>query len=273
MTRAGNARLLLLATVAGLVATASAAPPLSPGRQRELLQEALNAFDQAVALAARDPQQAAQLYARSAETFETLLRAGLRNPAVYYDLGNAYFRLGKLGRAILNYRRAARLAPRDPQIAANLRYARHRVEPYIAPSGTARLLDRLLFWVAMTTAHQRLTLAAIAGALGWGLLTLRLRWRRRELLAVGLVGVALNLLLVGSIVVEQRQQANRPPAVVVDHDHVLRMGRGEGYDPVLSQPLGPGVELHILTTRGGWVEVQLPDGHVGWLPEQAVERI
>src|SRR5579863_4317233 len=46
---------------------------------------------------------------------------------VYYNLGNAHFREGKLGLAILDYERARRLAPRDPDIVANLRFAEQRL--------------------------------------------------------------------------------------------------------------------------------------------------
>ena len=46
---------------------------------------------------------------------------------VFYNLGNAWFRDGKLGLAILNYERARRLAPRDPDILANLKFAEQRL--------------------------------------------------------------------------------------------------------------------------------------------------
>ena len=46
---------------------------------------------------------------------------------VYYNLGNAHFREGKLGLAILDYERARRLAPRDPDIVANLKFAEQRL--------------------------------------------------------------------------------------------------------------------------------------------------
>ena len=42
--------------------------------------------------------------------------------AALYNLGNAYARAGKPGLAVLNYERAALLAPDDPDIAANLHF-------------------------------------------------------------------------------------------------------------------------------------------------------
>jgi hypothetical protein len=48
-----------------------------------------------------------------------------------YNVGNAYARAGKPGMAVLNYERAALLAPTDPDIEANLNYV--RVASHLAP--------------------------------------------------------------------------------------------------------------------------------------------
>ncbi len=251
-------------------ANAPAANRLSDDRRRAVLRDALNAFDDAVAVARSDPERAADLYRSCVGALETLEADGVRSAALYYDLGNAYFRLGKLGRAIVNYRRARRLAPTDPEINANLHYARNRVEPYIKPGGGAQLLHRLLFWNNYTSMRQRFGLAAAAWIVGWGLLAACLRRRSTPVLAGGIVLLVLggaNALSVGWQLHEDR---THPAAVVVDGQYVLRLGRGEGYDPAITQPLGPGVELRIIARRGGWAEVELADGTTGWLPEKGV---
>jgi hypothetical protein len=55
-----------------------------------------------------------------------------------YNLGNSYARAGKPGMAILNYERARLLAPRDPDIEANLRYVRASAH---LPAETPNILD------------------------------------------------------------------------------------------------------------------------------------
>ena len=49
------------------------------------------------------------------------------SPAILFNLGNAYFKAGQKGRAIYCYRWALQLAPRDPDVRANLRFVRHSV--------------------------------------------------------------------------------------------------------------------------------------------------
>jgi uncharacterized protein YgiM (DUF1202 family) len=72
---------------------------------------------------------------------------------------------------------------------------------------------------------------------------------------------------------QMADEAHYPHAVIVADNPYLRLGRGEGSDLALKQPLGPGVELRILQERGDWIEVRLPNDQTGWLPATAVERV
>src|SRR5438132_13293663 len=56
--------------------------------------------------------------------YRTLVGSGPLSANLFYDLGNAYFRTGDFGRAILNYKRALALEPHHPEAAANLQIAR-----------------------------------------------------------------------------------------------------------------------------------------------------
>ena len=57
-----------------------------------------------------------------------LIENGHENGQVYYNLGNAYFRIGDLGRAILSYERARLLIPRDGDLSFNLSHARNQTQ-------------------------------------------------------------------------------------------------------------------------------------------------
>src|SRR5215469_5260146 len=55
-------------------------------------------------------------YTEAANGYEKILQSGQVSAAVLYNLGNAFFKSGQLGRAIATYRRAQQLAPRDPDL-------------------------------------------------------------------------------------------------------------------------------------------------------------
>ncbi|MEP0846870.1 MAG: tetratricopeptide repeat protein [Phycisphaerae bacterium] len=279
MTRAGRRpfRTLALAALLCLPCAARAAEydSLSPDQQRLVLRDALNAYDQAVAAAARDARVSRELFRKSIGGFEALLRAGVRTAPLEYNLGNAYFRAGDTGRAIVHYLRAARIDPTDARLNANLEYVRRQVEPYIAAGGGSQLVHRLMFWNNRTSLRQRFWLSACGAIAGWGLLALRALRRSSSpgLLWSGVIVIGLGAANSASAAWQIFDEQRAPAAVIVEGGQSLRTGRGEGYETVLRETLGAGVELRVLETRGGWVEVRLANGAVGWLPEAAIERV
>lgn len=72
------------------------------------------------AYTADDFQRAAELYTNAAETEGT-------SSALFYNLGNTYYRMGQLGRAILNYERALKLDPTNEDARANLAFVNSRI--------------------------------------------------------------------------------------------------------------------------------------------------
>src|SRR5438309_7937754 len=77
-------------------------------------------------------EQANKLYEQGKFTeatvaYEKIIADGRVSPALYFNIGNALFKSDRIGRAILNYRLAEQMAPRDPDIRANLRFVRNHV--------------------------------------------------------------------------------------------------------------------------------------------------
>ena len=97
-------------------------------------------------------------WAEAAAEYERVLAAGWESGNLYFNLGNAWFRAGDVGRAVLDYERARRLLPRDPDVQANLSYAREQA----GESGTETLWPRLVFPLAGRAASDELLGAASA---------------------------------------------------------------------------------------------------------------
>src|SRR5437764_12014070 len=125
-------------------------------------------FIAAAAFAQTDPQfaKATQAYAQghfkeAIGGYEALVRSGQWSANLFYDFGNAYFRTGDFGRAILNYERALTLERHHPEAAANLQIARDEARALeMQPSWSERYLQlasinqysiaaAAAFWVAI----------------------------------------------------------------------------------------------------------------------------
>jgi len=83
-------------------------------------------------------KQANELYTsgnfkEAAQRYEAIIGQGYTSAEVYYNLGNAYFKMKDIPAAILNYERANLLSPKDEDIQFNLDLARTYVVDKIEP--------------------------------------------------------------------------------------------------------------------------------------------
>src|SRR3990167_1378321 len=70
---------------------------------------------------------AARDYAKALAAYNSILNMDLENGALYYNMANSLFKMGKLGYAILFYEKARQLMPQDGDLKSNLSYARLRL--------------------------------------------------------------------------------------------------------------------------------------------------
>ena len=131
-----------------LLAAFFAATLLAGAQPNELFQKAGRAYDTGD-------------FAGAAAAYTALIQQGYATPQVCFNLGNAEFRLGHGGAAALDYRRAWHQAPRDADIAANLRFA---LEQTGAALPDAPLWAR---WLQSLSASEWRTAALILFWIDW----------------------------------------------------------------------------------------------------------
>ena len=199
--------------------------------------------------------------------YEALIRDGQWTANVFYDLGNAYFRTGDFGRAILNYERALALAQHHPEATANLQIARdeaHALE--LQPSWPERYLQ-------FATVNQYSVTAAVAFWVAAFCLAALIFTPRRSAAMISLLLVML-LVFAGAIFaiwqVERGSKGNAL-AIVTGKDVQARLATADTANAVLALP--PGSEVKILSTRGDWTYVALPNNLRGWIPAKNAEQV
>src|SRR5205807_2224324 len=107
-------------------------------------------------------------YGEAAAAYEKLARADPTSPALYFNLGNAWFKAGQSGRAIAAYRQAERLAPRDPNLRFNLNFVRKKVS-----GSDSAPPENWQHWLMTLTLNEWTALAMSAFWLWFLLLALR----------------------------------------------------------------------------------------------------
>ncbi len=256
---------MLLGAVAGVFALSLGYSENGYAEDRErLFMHALDAFDKA---------KSHEDFERSALLFESILSDGYENGAVLYNLGNAYMRAGKVGKALAAYRRAARYRPRDPYLDANLRVALSQAPGHLGASA-APWWHRVLFWHTSLSQNERQGLCAGLWALVFLLAVIRLGLGHRAQGWPGLkwglcVGLLVGVLLSVSVGLGYRDEALTQRGVVLVEVHA-RKGNGEDYAAAFTQPMKEGAEFTVLESRPGWIRVDLPNLGEGWLPGRDV---
>ncbi len=260
--------------------TAAAAPRSTPPSPRQTLENALRRFDEAVAIRDQSGEKAQRLYREALEGFESLMRADFQNGYLYYNAANARMRLGEIGRAIADYRRALRLLPNNIDVRRNLAFARSLCEVRIEPTAGKAITQTIFFWHFETPPSGRAWTALTAYVVFWLLLLVRLLTRKRLGVIGGFAWLCAAIALATGISVAWDAYAARyrPEGVTIADAVVLRKGNGAGYQPQLDRPLPRGVEFRILEQRedveaNQWYHIELPDGKDGWLQAEQAETI
>jgi tetratricopeptide (TPR) repeat protein len=207
-------------------------------------------------------------YAGAAQAYQEALRAG-PNAAARYNLGNALFKAGHIGTAILAYRRARALDPRDRDIATNLDFARnYRVDKVQgAPGPFTRAMDAVFHRLSRREASPLAAVALLLAACCLGVWIVR-RW---TLFAIGAAALALAALFAFVTLQAWNGEIGENPAVVVASEVDALSGPSEDAKQILL--LHDGTEVRIREQRGEYLLVQLPGGTGGWIHKDAVQRV
>jgi len=233
---------------------------------------------------AADPQEKLQQanqayvteeYAHAIELYESIIALGYEAADLYYNLGNAYFRDEKIGKAILNYKRALRLDPNNEDIKFNLRVANARIIDQITPVPVIfykRWWSNVynLFstdgWAWAGFVLLFFTLTGLAGFFVF-------RTVRNKKTALG-ISLLFFLLTVVSLLAARATYYQRN---IVKEAIVIVARTSVKSAPAIDSPdlffIHEGTKTRLTGDHGEWYEIRLANGNVGWVQKTTLEVI
>jgi len=205
------------------------------------------------------------MYQKAIESYQKVLDSGYESGAIYYNMGNAYYKLHKIGHAVLHYEKARKLIRDDEDLKNNLELAHLRTQDKISTvpafflfdlfSSFLRFFSLSFLGVSVIISIYLLVVAAI----------LAMKGLLSPMLAKSLV---ISLLVLSSLVgvvftAKAIQDATASNAVV------LTMVVNAKSEPQESSStlfvIHEGLRVEVVQQQGEWIEIKLQDGNKGWI--------
>lgn len=214
-------------------------------------------------------------YNQALSLYDSVYQMGYESAALYYNLGNSYFKADDIANAILFYERALKLAPQDEDIKSNLEMARQltldkieKVPELFYERWWQQMMNTFTMdgWAVLFV----ISLSVFFVALVFFILS-KIVWVRKLSFYSGII---IFLIAGFSLIFSLKQQHE----VVDDTDAIV-------FKPSVTVKASPdkksvnlfviheGTKVYILDKLGNWYEIKIDNGSVGWIPQETVEVI
>jgi tetratricopeptide (TPR) repeat protein len=214
-------------------------------------------------------------YQTAIESYQKILGQGFESGALYYNLGNTYFKIGKVGYAIFSYEKGLKLEPNDEDLLYNLKIANSRTVDKITELPKLFLVS---WWEGLVTSLN---------VSGWSLVVIIVFWillasiavyylsRRANLNRMAFLSssISLAVLIVAAVLLFAR--VNREAAtnfgILLEPTYSVKVSPDSKSNDAFV--VHEGIKFSIDDHVGDWIKIRLIDGKVGWIQKSAFGQI
>ena len=214
-------------------------------------------------------------YKEAAAAYESVLTQNKHSSELYFNLGNASYKLNQVAPAIYNYEKAIVIDPKNTEAINNLKFAQKRTidEIKVIPKvGFIQLIRDF------TGVYHYNTWAWIAVGLAMAFLLFFIGYYfsqistfKRMFFFGMFVVFVLVLISISSAVFEKNHFDNDKPAIVFAEKTDVKKEPRNGDKPLMV--VHEGTKVYVFETVGNWKKVQLTDGTEGWIDSSAIKEV
>ena len=206
-------------------------------------------------------------YSKAIVEYQSLADSGWVSAALFYNLGNAYFRNNDLKSAILYYERAKRLAPNDEAINKNLELSYSLIFDRVEAVPELFLITwgKAIRDIMTVRAWSWWSIGSFAVMLALGLIFLFVRKMAVRQLAFVLCLFSFMLCII-TFTFGYLQKANierTDEAIVFVPSVTIKSSPADSGNNLFI--LHEGIKVRIEDRIGEWCEVRIADGKKGWM--------
>jgi tetratricopeptide (TPR) repeat protein len=209
------------------------------------------------------------------QTYQKILGQGFESGTMYFNLGNAYFRSGKLGYAIYNYEKGLKLEPNDEDLAYNLKIANLRTFDKITQLPKLFIVS---WWEGLVTSLSISGWSMVVVVVFWvllGSIAVYYFSRRTKFLRIAFLSSSVSLALLLIVILILFSRVNREAAtnygILLEQTYSAKASPdSKGNDAFV---VHEGIKFAIDDQLNDWVKIRLTDGKVGWVQKNAIGQI
>lgn len=209
------------------------------------------------------------------QQYEQIVQTRFVSEVVFYNLANAYFKDGQLGKAILYYEKAHRLAPGDREVSENLNFARTRISDKVEKPAEGFFTRQLFRWLNLLPLDVETFVALACFVLANACFTIFILGQSPMLSRLSLTAsfVFFGLfLLFGSSNCLRIYRAETIVEAVVQTDKVDVLSGPSADSPTLFS-IHEGLKVKVENEVREWVQISLENGWNGWIKKETVGLI
>ncbi|MCH7783149.1 hypothetical protein IID62_08775 [candidate division KSB1 bacterium] len=207
--------------------------------------------------------------------YSQIVDSGFESGELYYNIGNAYYKIQETGFSVLFYERARRLMPEDDDLLNNIDLISLSLADRISP------LPELFYVRYWNTLRKMLSMSAWKGLFFsvWILTAINIiillfvkQKQAKDLVKLGVIAGGIVIIAVAAVFITASvgDKPGLDGVIMMPEISVFSSPSEIGTEVFL---IHEGTKIRIKRTLGDWIEIRLADGKVGWIPRSSIEII
>ena len=214
-------------------------------------------------------------YAEAIDKYEAILNTGQHSAELYFNLGNANYKLNNIAPSVYYFEKARLLNPNDKDISNNLSYAQKMTVDAIdkVPQvGFSRIINNIVNTFSKDTWAK----LAIVGVFLFVLLFLLYHFsystsRKRVAFVASVLGLLLTCFSIAMAFQKESLDKKNNPAIVFAQESRVKAEANKSSEEVFR--LHEGTKVQVLEAYEDWRKIQLSDNSVGWIPVDDIKLL
>ena len=214
-------------------------------------------------------------YAEAIDKYESILDSDVYSTELYFNLGNANYKLNNIAPSIYYYEKALQLSPNDKEIESNLAFAKNMTIDAIdkVPQvGFSRIINN----VVNTFNTDVWAKIAVGGVIVFVLLFLMYHFsygtaKKRIAFVTSIISLFVACFSVAMAFQKESLDKKDNPAIVFVQESRVKSEANKTSEEVFR--LHEGTKVQVLETYEDWIKIQLSDNSTGWIPSKDVKLL